>query len=86
MYWPICFWLFFFGLPRILHTIDKLGALLKIEEDQTHKRIISEGFGLEVWDIDKLASDEDTVIGIKVNQRSLTDFRIIYGDSANCLY
>ncbi|KAK3799732.1 hypothetical protein RRG08_056435, partial [Elysia crispata] len=51
---------------RILHTIDKLGALLKIEEDQTHKRIVSEGFGLEVWDIDKLASDEDTVIGIKV--------------------
>ena len=85
MYWPICFGLLFF-LPRILHTIDKLGALLQIEEDQSHKRIVSEGFGLEVWDIDKQSPDEDIVIGIKVNQRSLTDFRIIYGDSANCLY
>ncbi|KAK3719200.1 hypothetical protein RRG08_061509 [Elysia crispata] len=51
---------------RILHTIDKLGALLQIEEDQSHKRIVSEGFGLEVWDIDKQSPDEDIVIGIKV--------------------
>ncbi|KAK3771522.1 hypothetical protein RRG08_056049 [Elysia crispata] len=51
---------------RILHTTDKLGALLQIEEDQTHKRIVSGGFGLEVWDIDKQAPDNETAIGIKV--------------------
>ncbi|RUS90990.1 hypothetical protein EGW08_001207 [Elysia chlorotica] len=51
---------------RLLHTTDKLGALLKIEKNETHRRIVSGGFGLEVWDIDKQGSDDETVVGIKV--------------------
>ncbi|GFS02905.1 hypothetical protein ElyMa_006456200 [Elysia marginata] len=51
---------------RILRTADKLGSLLQLQPNETNKRLVSGGFGLEVWDIDKRSTGDNTVIGIKV--------------------
>ena len=59
----------YFPRARILLATDRLGALLELGDNETYRRIVSGGSGLEVWDIGEQAHGEKTVIGLKVSTK-----------------